>query len=174
MEVFSKNGDVMIFVTVGTHEQSFDRLVGYMDNWAEKHDEKVIIQTGYSTFEPEHCEWKRSYPYQRMLQMISESRIVITHGGPSSFIIPLQSSKIPIVVPRKKNFHEHINDHQVEFSRQFAQRQGNIIVVENIDDLGNIIENYDNIILNMKNNIVSNNENFCKNLESIVNKLTKK
>ena len=123
----------MIFVTVGTHEQSFDRLVGYMDNWAEKHDEKVIIQTGYSTFEPEHCEWKRSYPYQRMLQMISESRIVITHGGPSSFIIPLQSSKIPIVVPRKKKFHEHINDHQVEFSRQFAQRQGNIIVIPHHD-----------------------------------------
>lgn len=164
----------MIFVTVGTHEQSFNRLVEYMDKWAEKHDEKVIIQTGYSTCEPEYCEWKRSYPYQKILQMVSEARIVITHGGPSSFIIPLESGKIPIVVPRKKQFHEHINDHQTEFSRQFAQRQGNIIVVENINDLGNIIENYENIVRNMKNNMVSNNESFCKNLESIVNELTKK
>ncbi|MBQ5562817.1 MAG: multidrug MFS transporter [Clostridia bacterium] len=164
----------MIFVTIGTHEQSFNRLVEYMDKWAEKHDEKVIIQTGYSTCEPEYCEWKRSYPYQKILQMVSEARIVITHGGPSSFIIPLESGKIPIVVPRKKQFHEHINDHQTEFSRQFAQRQGNIIVVENINDLGNIIENYENIVRNMKNNMVSNNESFCKNLESIVNELTKK
>ena len=164
----------MIFVTIGTHEQSFNRLVEYMDKWAEKHDEKVIIQTGYSTCEPEYCEWKRSYPYQKILQMVSEARIVITHGGPSSFIIPLESRKIPIVVPRKKQFHEHINDHQTEFSRQFAQRQGNIIVVENINDLGNIIENYENIVRNMKNNMVSNNESFCKNLESIVNELTKK
>ena len=164
----------MIFVTIGTHEQSFNRLVEYMDKWAEKHDEKVIIQTGYSTCEPEYCEWKRSYPYQKILQMVSEARIVITHGGPSSFIIPLQSGNIPIVVPRKKQFHEHINDHQTEFSRQFAQRQGNIIVVENINDLGNIIENYENIVRNMKNNMVSNNESFCKNLESIVNELTKK
>jgi len=164
----------MIFVTIGTHEQSFNRLVEYMDKWAEKHDEKVIIQTGHSTCEPEYCEWKRSYPYQKILQMVSEARIVITHGGPSSFIIPLESGKIPIVVPRKKQFHEHINDHQTEFSRQFAQRQGNIIVVENINDLGNIIENYENIVRNMKNNMVSNNESFCKNLESIVNELTKK
>ena len=164
----------MIFVTVGTHEQPFDRLVEYMDKWSEKHDEKVIIQTGYSTCEPEYCEWKRSYPYQKILQMVSEARIVITHGGPSSFIIPLESGKIPIVVPRKKQFHEHINDHQTEFSRQFAQRQGNIIVVENIDDLGSIIENYEDIVRNMKNNMVSNNERFCKNLESIVNELKKK
>ena len=164
----------MIFVTIGTHEQSFNRLVEYMDKWAEKHDEKVIIQTGYSTCEPEYCEWKRSYPYQKILQMVSEARIVITHGGPSSFIIPLESGKIPIVVPRKKQFHEHINDHQTEFSRQFAQRQGNIIVVENINDLGNIIENYENIVRNMKNNMVSNNESFCKNLESIVKKKKKK
>ena len=164
----------MIFVTVGTHEQPFDRLVGYMDRWAETHDEQVMIQTSYSTCEPEHCEWKMSYPYQMILKMVSEARIVITHGGPSSFIIPLQSNKIPIVVPRKKKFHEHINDHQTEFSRQFAQRQGNIIVVENIDDLGSIIENYENIVRNMKNNMVSNNEMFCKNLESIVNELKKK
>lgn len=33
----------MIFVTVGTHEQQFNRLVEYMDMWAENHDEKVII-----------------------------------------------------------------------------------------------------------------------------------
>ena len=30
----------MIFVTVGTHEQSFDRLIDYMDKWAGEHDEE--------------------------------------------------------------------------------------------------------------------------------------
>ena len=41
----------MIFVTVGTHEQPFNRLVKAVDEL--KKDgvivEKVIIQTGYST-----------------------------------------------------------------------------------------------------------------------------
>ena len=50
----------MIFVTVGTHEQQFNRLVEYMDKWAKEHAEKVIIQTGYSTYEPKHAEWSLS------------------------------------------------------------------------------------------------------------------
>lgn len=44
-------------------------------------------------------------------------RIVITHGGPASFIMPLQIGKTPIVVPRQHQFNEHVNDHQVEFAR---------------------------------------------------------
>ena len=31
----------MIFVTVGTHEQQFNRLVQYMDKWASEHEETV-------------------------------------------------------------------------------------------------------------------------------------
>lgn len=42
----------MIFVTVGTHEQQFNRLVQYMDKWASEHEEKVVIQSGYCTYEP--------------------------------------------------------------------------------------------------------------------------
>ena len=91
----------MIFVTVGTHEQQFNRLVEYMDKWAAEHDEKVVMQTGYSTYEPKHCEWDKLFPYQKMVEMVNEARVVITHGGPSSFIMPLQIGKTPIVVPRQ-------------------------------------------------------------------------
>ena len=161
----------MIFVTVGTHEQAFDRLIKYMDEWASGHDEDVVIQTGYSDYEPEHCRWSKLYPYQVMVDMVADARIVITHGGPSSFIMPLQTGKIPIVVPRRKEFNEHVNDHQLDFSRQVAQRQGNIIVVEDIDSLGYTIENYDDTVLGMKNGLSSNNERFCRKFEEIVNEL---
>ena len=80
----------MIFVTVGTHEQQFNRLVEYMDKWACEHDEEVIIQTGFSSYEPKHCKWSKLYPYQEMIKMVSAARLVITHGGRSSFIAPLQ------------------------------------------------------------------------------------
>ena len=51
----------MIFVTVGTHEQPFNRLVEYIDKLKEKGkiEEEVIIQTGYSTYQPQYCEWKK-------------------------------------------------------------------------------------------------------------------
>ena len=44
----------MIFLTVGTHEQQFNRLVKYIDKMKENGviHEEVIIQTGFSTYEP--------------------------------------------------------------------------------------------------------------------------
>lgn len=158
----------MIFVTVGTHEQPFNRLVEYMDKWAAEHDEEVIMQTGFSTYEPKHCEWSKLYPYSQMVELVEKARIVITHGGPSSFIMPLQIGKIPIVVPRKKEFDEHVNDHQVEFSKAVAERQGNIIVVESENDLEGIIAHYDRVADGAKNSVQSNNDKFCMEFERIV------
>ena len=164
----------MIFVTVGTHEQPFNRLVEYMDKWAAGHDEEVIMQTGFSTYEPKHCEWSKLYPYSQMVELVEKARIVITHGGPSSFIMPLQIGKIPIVVPRKKEFDEHVNDHQVEFAKAVAERQGSIIVVEAENDLAGIIARYDEIINGVTNSVQSNNDKFCLEFERIVADMFKK
>ena len=161
----------MIFVTVGTHEQPFNRLVEYMDHWAENHDEEVVIQTGFSTYDPKKATWSKLYPYKMMVENVEKARIVITHGGPSSFIMPLQIGKIPIVVPRKKEFDEHVNDHQVEFSKAVAERQGNIIVVEDVGKLGDTIENYEDVVASMSNGLTSNNEHFCLEFEKIVDGL---
>ncbi len=44
----------MIFVTVGTHEQPFNRLIKEVDRLVETGiiKDEVFIQTGYSTYEP--------------------------------------------------------------------------------------------------------------------------
>lgn len=160
----------MIFVTVGTHEQQFNRLVESVDDLKKKDiiKEDVIIQTGYSTYEPTCCKWKKFFPYKEMLDLVDNARIVITHGGPSSFIMPLQIGKIPIVVPRQHKYGEHVNDHQVSFSRDVAERKGIIIIVEDVKKLGYIIEKYDEITAQMENTIKSNNKKFNDDLESIV------
>lgn len=161
----------MIFVTVGTHEQQFNRLVEYIDKWAAEHDEEVIIQTGYSTYEPQNCAWQKLFPYQEMNKKVTEARIVITHGGPSSFIAPLQIGKTPIVVPRKYECDEHVNNHQVNFSKAVAERMGTIIVVEDVEKLGETIEKYDELIGRMDSGIKSNNAKFCNELEKMVDGL---
>lgn len=163
----------MIFVTVGTHEQSFNRLVAYIDQLKKKDilDDEVIIQIGFSTYEPQYCKWERLYPYQQMIEFVAQAKIVITHGGPSSFIMPLQIGKIPIVVPRQKKYDEHVNDHQLDFSKTVAKRQGNIIVVEDIEKLGNVICGYDQIIESMPSNMKSNNIIFNEKLEKIIDRL---
>ena len=134
----------MIFVTVGTHEQQFDRLVKEVDRLRKNGDieEEVIAQIGFGTYEPVSCQWSRFYPYQKMCEYVDEARIVITHGGPSSFLAPLQRGKVPIVVPRQKRFGEHVNDHQVEFCRAVRERLGNIILVEKVGELQDKIVDY--------------------------------
>ena len=160
----------MIFVTVGTHEQPFNRLIKAVDEL--KRDgiitEDVIMQTGFSTYEPKYCKWSKLIPYQQMIRYVEDARIVITHGGPASFIMPLQIGKVPIVVPRQHKFDEHVNDHQVEFARNVAERMGTIIPVEDIEKLEEVITDYDQIVAGMRHGISSNNEKFCFELEDII------
>lgn len=163
----------MIFVTVGTHEQAFNRLVEYIDNLKKKDviKEDVIMQIGYSTYEPKYCKWQKLYPYQEMINLVEQARIVITHGGPSSFIMPLQIGKTPIVVPRRSDFNEHVNDHQVSFSKAVAERMGTIIVVEELKDLEDTILNYDVIVGKMGKELKSNNAKFNADLSKIVDEM---
>jgi len=160
----------MIFVTVGTHEQQFNRLVSYIDELkhSENITEDVIIQTGYCTYEPKYCKWSKLIPYKDMVKNVADARIVITHGGPSSFIMPLQIGKIPVVVPRQKAFDEHVNNHQMEFVRAVEERQANVIPVYGIERLDKIIKNYDQIVASMPKEMLSNNEKFNEELEKIV------
>lgn len=163
----------MIFVTVGTHEQPFNRLVEYVDNLKRDNiiQDDIIIQTGFCTYEPKYCEWSKLYPYSEMIKNVKNARIVITHGGPSSFIMPLQIGKVPIVVPRQKQFNEHVNNHQVDFSKVVAERQGNIIVVKDINNLKDTILNYNDIIQAMPTEMKSNNKKFNEELEKIAIKM---
>ena len=166
----------MIFVTVGTHEQQFNRLISCVDEL--KRDgviaEDVFIQTGFSTYEPKYCRWCKLIPYEEMVKNVVEARIVITHGGPASFIMPLQIGKIPIVVPRQYRYEEHVNDHQVEFSRAVAERQGNIIAVENTSELRAVLENYETVVSGMPTGQKSNNATFNEELSALVNSMMQK
>lgn len=166
----------MIFVTVGTHEQPFNRLIQAVDDL--KRDgiitEEVIMQTGFSTYEPKYCKWDKLIPYKQMVKNVEDAHIVITHGGPASFIMPLQIGKTPIVVPRQHKFEEHINDHQVEFAKNVAERMGTIIPVEDITQLGKIITNYDQIVAGMGKGMSSNNAKFCEDFECIVDEIMKR
>lgn len=95
----------MIFVTVGTHEQQFNRLIKEIDELKKENiiKQEVFIQTGYSDYIPKYCEYKKFLSYEEMEQHIDRSEVVICHGGPSSFMTALLKEKKTIIVPRQKN-----------------------------------------------------------------------
>lgn len=165
----------MIFVTVGTHEQPFNRLIQKIDELKKDGtlEDEIIIQTGFSTYKPQFCQWSKLISYQQMVKNVADARIVVTHGGPASFIMPLQIGKIPIVVPRQYQFNEHINNHQVEFARNVYERMGTIILVEDIGKLGNIIINYYQIVAGMNHIMSSNNAKFCEEFQKLVDGIMK-
>ncbi len=159
----------MIFVTVGTHEAQFNRLVRAVDELkgSGRITEDVVIQTGYSDYIPKHCTYHDFYTYEEMDKLVSEARIVVTHGGPSSFFAVLQKGKTPIVVPRQKEYEEHVNDHQLVFVGQVEERYHNIIVVRDTDELGNILNRYDEIAASMTKSEGSRNAEFCRRFRDI-------
>lgn len=161
----------MIFVTVGTHEQAFDRLVKEIDHFKKNNSikEEVFIQIGFSTYTPQYCEWSRLITYEEMQKRIQEARIVITHGGPSSFLNVLQYNKIPIVVPRREKFNEHVNDHQSEFLDEVIKKGYEIIKVEDEKRLKDVIQSYSNKEIEFS----SNNENFNNEFKRIVYDIVK-
>lgn len=72
----------MIFVTVGTHEQPFNRLIEEIDRLKQEGviTDEVQMQTGYCTYEPKYCKWETFFPYKKMQELVQEADIVITHG----------------------------------------------------------------------------------------------
>lgn len=160
----------MIFATVGTHEQPFDRLVKALDNLIckGKIQEEVLIQTGFSTYEPEYCQWSRMLPFSEMQACVQRARIVITHGGPASFMMPLQMGKVPVVVPRQVRFGEHVNDHQVNFVRQLSEHTNLILPVYEIETLENVLLSFEKTAAEGVKTIRSHNEAFNQALEQII------
>ena len=163
----------MIYVTVGTHEQPFNRLIECVDELKGKGiiSEEVIIQSGFSNYEIKHCKHKDLFNKNDMLVNYEGARIIIMHGGPSSIIQALQEGKVPIVVPRQKRFNEHINDHQLEFGRAVSKRYNNIILIEDISDLENAIVYYDKLAGERAKSGFNNNAAFCEGLAKIVDEL---
>lgn len=161
----------MIFVTVGTHEQPFDRLIEAVDRLKlnGKIMDSVFIQTGYATYTPRSCQYKKFISMDQMNEYMQKANVVITHGGPSSFVLALQYNKIPIVVPRLSKYNEHVNDHQLTFCRELVARKFPIRVLEDVKDLEHEINDIETT--NFKETIELNNKKFVKKLTVIADEL---
>ena len=159
----------MIFVTVGTHEQQFDRLIKEVDRLKKENliQDEVFIQTGYSNYIPKYCEWEKIISYEKMNQLIDESNIIITHGGPATFMGVIAKGKIPIVVPRQKKFGEHVNDHQMEF----VEKVLNIYNLTVITNISNLMSGISKINEQQGKSLKTNNNLFMENFIDMIDDL---
>ena len=162
----------MVFVTVGTHEQPFDRLVRAVDALVADGtlQEEVFVQTGYCTYEPERCAWQRFVPAPEMRSRMEAADVVVTHGGPSSFVEAMAAGKVPVVVPRYERYGEHVNDHQEAFVRLVADRQGGIVPVYDVAELAAAIRESRRLSRSGAG-FRSHNAEFCRELRERIERL---
>lgn len=161
----------MILVISGTHEQPFNRLLNYMNDWACGNTEQVVMQTGFTGGVYPHCLCQRFYEQEYLNELIRKARIVITHGGSSSVMSILQAGKTPVVVPRQHKYGEHVNDHQVNFCMKYTNDTNSTIAVLDINTLGGVIAHYDEICAKKARPEESNNKAFCERFTSVAEAL---
>lgn len=158
----------MIFVTVGTHEQSFNRLIKTIDLLVKDNiiRDEVFIQTGYTEYKPKFCKFKDVITVEEMEHYAHVANIIITHGGPGSIMLAFSNKKVPIVVPRQKEFNEHVDNHQVKFTNKL-EKENKIIAIYDIIKLKDKILNYDKLSNDINNNYDKSTSEFVNKFEKL-------
>jgi UDP-N-acetylglucosamine transferase subunit ALG13 len=126
----------MIFVTVGTHQQPFERLIGALRS-LDRAD--LVVQYGYAEAPAGVAHATAFMSFPEMLRHFEDADAVITHAGVGSILCATNAGHVPIVVPRLKRYGEHVDDHQVELVRELEQA-GNVLVVEDVERLAEALE----------------------------------
>jgi len=124
----------LIFVTVGSHYQGFDRLIQKMDEIAGKIDEKVIMQIGNTKYKPVNVEYFEFAEYSKIQKLNSDARIVVSHAGVGSILTALEQKTHLLIVPRLKKYDEVVDDHQLQIAKELSENP-NVTVVNDVEDL---------------------------------------
>ena len=131
----------MIFVTLGTQDKHFDRLLKAV--YKLETNEKIVAQIGSTEFKSSKPEDKfeihKFLSNEEFEKYMDEARVVITHAGVGTIVYGLKKHKKMIVAARLKKYGEHVNDHQLQILQTFAS-EGYIIPLENFDDLPKLLE----------------------------------
>ncbi|MBR2834020.1 MAG: hypothetical protein IKE75_06350 [Bacilli bacterium] len=156
----------MIFVSLGTQDKSFKRLLDAIEKQIDKGNikEEVIVQAGYTKYKSDNMKIFDLVSMEDFQKYMSSCDLLITHGGVGSILDGLKHNKKIIAAPRLKEFGEHTNDHQLQIINSFYEK-GYILKLEDFDKL-------DKVLLEVKSfkpkKFVFNNENFVKKIKEYI------
>ena len=130
-----------VFLTVGTDHHPFHRMVRWIEGWlasgAGEHV-RCLVQFGTSEL-PRLAEGRDYLPYGEMQTAMAQAVAVVCHGGPGSVMMARWLGKKPIVVPRRRELGEHVDDHQSVFARRMA-KEGELELAEDEAGLHELLD----------------------------------
>ncbi len=156
----------MILVTLGTQDNSFERLLKEIEHLIETGiiQEEVIVQAGNTKFESNKMKIIDFVSQKELEEYINKASYIITHGGVGSITEALKQNKKIIAVPRKKEHKEHVNNHQMQIVENF-NKQGYIIGIQDIEELEKAIKTIPNF---KPNKYKTNTQNIIKIIENFI------
>lgn len=107
----------MIFLTTGT-QLPFDRLLRAVDEWvgATKPDCEIFAQAlpaEQESYQPEHFKTVTRLSPAEYAERFAKARLIISHAGMGTILTALTEGKQICIMPRKAEYGEHRNDHQL-------------------------------------------------------------
>ena len=127
----------MIFVTLGTQDKTFERLLKAIDKAIDKGEikEKVIVQAGNTKYESKNMEIFDLISPDEFKELVDKCDILITHGGVGSILSAVKQGKKVIAAARLKKYNEHVNDHQKQIIKEF-EKEGYLIELKDFNQIG--------------------------------------
>ena len=115
-------------VAVGTHRHRFDRLLQVVDRAVEENvlPRPVFAQGGASRYRPQNFEVRPYLSRDELVDAIDGAEYVVCHAGSGIISAALRAGHMPLVLPRRARYREHVDDHQVQ-------------IVEKLGSLGLIV-----------------------------------
>ena len=155
----------MIFVTLGTNDKSFKRLLKEFDKQIELGNikEKVIVQSGFTKYKSNNMKIIDLMNMDEFKKNIEKCSILVTHGGVGTILDGIKLEKKIIAFPRLSKYQEHVNDHQIEIIDEFVKE--GYILSGKISDLSDIIKKSYNFIPKIYK---SNNYQFNKMIRDFI------
>ncbi len=156
----------MIFVTLGTQDKNFTRLLDAVQKQIDLGNikEKVIVQSGYTKYESKDMEIHDLLTMADFNKYMDKCDLLITHGGVGSINDALRRGKKIIAAPRLKKYKEHTNDHQLQIIDTFS-KQGYILALYDFDKLDEVLEKAKTF---KPKKLKSNTKNFINNLKNYI------
>jgi UDP-N-acetylglucosamine transferase subunit ALG13 len=121
----------VIFVSVGSSEQPFERLVRLAAALPRR---DIVIQHGPAPAPAGVASAIAYLPFEELRAEFTRADAVVTHGGTGSVLLAAQVGHVPIVVPRLHRLGEAVDDHQAELIQALAA-DGKVIPVWEDDSL---------------------------------------
>src|SRR5699024_10488027 len=122
-----------VLVTVGTagryeFRRLLDRLVAVIPPGCQ-----VVWQTGATDVSGLPVDARPMMSDAEFQDEISRADVIVAHAGCGTFLRSLELGKVPVLVPRRAAFDEHVDDHQEQLARTAAAK--GLAVMQEADEV---------------------------------------